>query len=114
MLGRYRRLTDLVRHKERSKRTHGLRVAINTPIQGSAADIVNAAMIKVYIDPLMKELGWEMVLQIHDEIIMEGPTENSEAALKRLVELMENPLDEPLKVDLVVDAAIVQNWYEGK
>jgi len=45
---------------------------------------------------------------------MEGPTEHSEAALKRLVELMENPLDDSLKVDLVVDAKIVQNWYEGK
>lgn len=62
MLGRYRQVTDLVRHKDRAKRQHGLRVAINTPIQGSAADIVNAAMIKVYIDPLLKEIGWEMVL----------------------------------------------------
>lgn len=45
---------------------------------------------------------------------MEGPKESEQQALKRLVELMENPLDEPLKVDLIVDAKIVQNWYEGK
>ena len=56
-MGRYRKLTDLVRNKVNSKRQHGLRAAINTPIQGSAADIVTAAMVRIFYDLRLKEIG---------------------------------------------------------
>jgi hypothetical protein len=49
---------------------HGLRAAINTPIQGGAADIVIAAMVKLNRDPYLKKLGFKMLLQIHDEVIL--------------------------------------------
>lgn len=58
------------------QREHGLRAAINTPIQGGAADIVIAAMVKLHKDKILKDLGYKLILQIHDEVILEGPEEN--------------------------------------
>jgi DNA polymerase-1 len=55
-----------------------------------------------------------MLLQIHDEVILEGPEEHAEAALKRTVQVMENPLDEKLKIKLEVDAKVADNWYDAK
>jgi len=52
------------------RREHGLRAAINTPIQGGAADIVIAAMVKIHRDRELREMGYKMLLQIHDEIIL--------------------------------------------
>lgn len=49
---------------------HGLRAAINTPIQGGAADVVIAAMIKLARDKVLEQLGFKLLLQIHDEVIM--------------------------------------------
>jgi DNA polymerase-1 len=49
---------------------HGLRAAINTPIQGGAADIVIASMVKLSKNNQLKELGWKLLLQIHDELIL--------------------------------------------
>jgi len=114
LLGRYRRLTDLVRSKEPSKRKHGLRAAINTPIQGGAADIVNSAMVRINYSEELKELGWKLLLQIHDEVILEGPQETSEQALEIVKKIMENPLDNPLRISLEADAKIADNWYEAK
>ena len=72
---------------------HGLRAAINTPIQGGAADIVVAAMVKLHKDEKIRELGYKLLLQVHDEVILEGPEENEQEALNRVIEVMENPLD---------------------
>ena len=114
MMGRYRKLTDLVRNKINAKRQHGLRAAINTPIQGSAADIVTAGMVRIFYDLRLKELGWKMLLQIHDEVILEGPKETSEQALAIVKELMMHPLDDKLRINLEVDAKIAENWYDAK
>ena len=91
-----------------------MRAAINTPIQGGAADIVIAAMVRIHVDRRLREMGWKLLLQIHDELILEGPQENAEEALRRVRQLMEHPLDEPLRVSLEVDAKIGDNWFEGK
>ena len=95
-----------------------LRAAINTPVQGSAADLVNLAMMRLHESPALAQLGFRLLLQIHDEVILEGPSENADAALAELVKLMERPFDhvglDPLHVDLVVDAAVAGNWYEAK
>ena len=92
----------------------GYRRSINTPIQGGAADVVIAAMVKIARDSKLKELGWELVLQIHDEVILEGPEESAEEALKQVINLMEHPLDNELLIKLEVDANIGNSWYEAK
>ena len=120
LLGRYRNLTkhfsDALKQYEgnRNRIGHGLRAAINTPIQGGAADIVIAAMVKLHRDEVLRELGYKLLLQVHDEVILEGPEENAKEALARVVKLMENPLDEPLQITLEVDAKIAGNWYDAK
>jgi len=111
MLGRQR---DLPGINVRRTAGHSERAAINTPIQGSAADIVMCAMLGIMKDEELRRLGYRMVLQIHDEVVLEGPQEHSEAALARLKALMERPFDQPLLVDLTVDAKVVKNWGDAK
>jgi len=89
MLGRHRDL-----HGINSRRTaaHAERAAINTPIQGSAADIVMCAMLKIWRDPILAGWGYKMLLQVHDEVILEGPIEHGSAARARVVEVRERTL----------------------
>lgn len=118
LMGRYRRLPDAMLPgrtlAERKAKAHAERAAINTPIQGAAADVVMQAMLRIHQDPRLKEMGWEMVCQIHDEVIVEGPEESAETACKIVVELMENPFEMPLSVALEVDAKIDDSWYKAK
>ena len=68
LLGRYRNLSQKI--QERKTFSHALRAAINTPIQGGAADIVIAGMVKVNKNQRLKDLGFKILLQIHDEIVL--------------------------------------------
>eukprot|EP00955_Chlamydomonas_euryale_P057668 356868-Chlamydomonas_euryale.AAC.5 len=52
---------------------HAERAAINTPIQGSAADVAAAAMVAIAKCPELRRLGWKLLMQVHDEVILEGP-----------------------------------------
>jgi DNA polymerase I len=113
LLGRYRPLPD-INSKDIRMRAHSERAAINTPLQGGAADIVTKAMVNIFRDPVLISMGYHMILQVHDELILEGPEEHKDAALARTVELMNNPLDDKLLVDLVVDAKMAGSWYEAK
>lgn len=92
------------------------RQAINSPVQGTSADIAVEAMIRVHKSEKLAQLGYQMVLQIHDELILEGPEEHAGAALKELQVLMENPfLDgSEMLVPVPVDAKIAKSWFEGK
>lgn len=115
LMGRYRKLQG-IRGPPRI-RSHLERAAINTPIQGGAADIMTLAMLKLSRSSKLKELGYRMLLQIHDEVILEGPEEHAEEARKETVACMENPFDEALPsllVDLAVDAKTAHTWYEAK
>lgn len=93
-------------------RSFGERVARNMPIQGSAADIIKIAMINVNKQLKEKNLNAKLILQIHDELIVEAPKDEANIALKILKTEMENAAK--LKVPLVVDANIVKTWYEAK
>jgi len=73
LLGRYRRLDRFFDSNEKSAIGMYMRRAINTPIQGGAADIVIAAMIKIARNERLRRLGWKLLMQIHDELILEGP-----------------------------------------
>lgn len=79
LLGRFRSLSEHFRRGSKT-RMHGLRAAINTPIQGGAADLVIAGMVKLSKNEPLKKMGWKMLLQIHDEVILEGPEETAEEA----------------------------------
>eukprot|EP01127_Copromyxa_protea_P021264 TRINITY_DN7269_c0_g1_i1.p1 TRINITY_DN7269_c0_g1~~TRINITY_DN7269_c0_g1_i1.p1 ORF type:complete len:1237 (+),score=291.21 TRINITY_DN7269_c0_g1_i1:29-3739(+) len=113
LMGRYRPVPGINSHVE-SIASHNQRVTINTPLQGGAADIMVAAMLKLHRDEYLKEIGWRQILQIHDELIFEGPEEYAQQAKDRVVYLMEHPLDTPLAIDLIVDAKIAKTWYEAK
>ncbi|XP_031096922.1 DNA polymerase I A, chloroplastic/mitochondrial-like, partial [Ipomoea triloba] len=95
---------------------HIERAAINTPVQGSAADVAMCAMLEISKNPRLKELGWKLLLQVHDEVILEGPTESAEEAKAIVVHCMSNPFDGKnfLRVGLSVDAKCAQNWYSAK
>ena len=64
ILGRRRQLPDAMQSRNRAAQSHALRAAINTPIQGSAADIATAAMLRIAVDPTLRELGWRLLLQV--------------------------------------------------
>jgi DNA polymerase-1 len=114
LMGRYRSLVKHFIEQNNKKIMHGLRAAINTPIQGGAADIVIAAMVKIEKDERIKNLGWRLIHQVHDEVILEGREETAEEVLKYVIENMENPFKTSLKLKMEVDAKICDNWYEGK
>ncbi|CAM9543134.1 unnamed protein product [Scytosiphon promiscuus] len=117
LMGRYRKLPDIT-SSDRARVSHGTRAAINTPIQGGAADVAMVAMIGIVRSPVLKELGWKLLLQVHDEVILEGPEETAEEALKETVRCMEQPWDgvglRELRVDLLVDAKFAKTWYDAK
>ena len=119
LCGRYRTLNDIT-SPQRGKRGHAERAAINTPIQGGAADIVMLAMVKINKSPLLQKLGYQLLLQIHDEVILEGPEEHVEEALAEVRRCMEQPWDESgiglssLQVSLDVDGKYEKTWYKAK
>ncbi|KAF6136840.1 hypothetical protein GIB67_030125 [Kingdonia uniflora] len=84
--------------------------------EGSAADVAMCAMLEISKNRRLKELGWRLLLQVHDEVILEGPTESSEEAKNIVVDCMSKPFlgVNFLKVDLSVDAKCAQNWYAAK
>merc|ERR1712048_351011 len=81
ILGRTRPVArDLVSSDGR-RRSHARRAAVNTPVQGSAADIVTLAMLRLRNSKKLGRLRYKQVLQVHDEIILEGPQKNADAAV---------------------------------
>ena len=113
LMGRYRLLKG-INSRDRALRGHMERAAINTPIQGGAADIVMMAMLKLHAHERFQQLGWQCILQIHDEVICEGPEESVEEAMAILRSCMQQPFNRPLSVDLAVDAKAEQTWYRAK
>ncbi len=93
-------------------RSMGERMALNTPIQGSAADILKKAMIEIYQELKQRNLKSKMLLQVHDELIFNVLEEELEEVKQIVQEIMENTykLDVPLKVEI----SIGKNWYEAK
>lgn len=93
-------------------RAFGERVARNMPIQGTAADIIKIAMVKVYERLGEEGMKAKLILQVHDELIVEAPIDEQERASKILKEEMENACK--LKVPLTVDVHSDKTWYGAK
>ncbi|MBP2015912.1 DNA polymerase I [Anaerococcus degeneri] len=107
-----RRYVPEISSRNFNVRSFGERIALNTPIQGTAADIIKIAMIKTYEKLKAEGLDAKIILQIHDEIIIESSEEDKEKAHDILRECMENAAD--LKVDLLVDIGFGESMYESK
>jgi DNA polymerase-1 len=86
------------------------RAAINQPLQGSAADLIKEAMIKVDKELAKRNLKTKMVMQVHDELVFEVPKDELEELKQLVLECME--LGQPLKVPLVVDVNYGESWKE--
>ncbi|NLW01806.1 MAG: DNA polymerase I [Clostridiaceae bacterium] len=93
-------------------RSFGRRVALNTPIQGSAADIIKIAMVRVWKELKKRKLKSRLVLQVHDELLVETWEEELEEVKNILRVGMEEAV--ALSVPLTVDISVGRNWYEAK
>ena len=111
MFGRRRNLPELTSSKHMI-RAFGERVARNMPIQGTAADIIKIAMIKVDERMKAENLRARLVLQVHDELIVEAPQDESMRVALIVQEEMENAVK--MSVPLTADAAIGRTWYDAK
>ena len=111
MFGRRRYIPEL-KSNNYMVRKFGERVAMNTPIQGTAADIMKIAMINVYKKLKEEKLDAKIVLQIHDELLVEVPISEKEKVKEILIEQMENVAK--LKVPLKVEAEEGKNWLAAK
>lgn len=94
------------------QRSFGERIAMNSPIQGTAADIIKIAMIRVHDRLKNEKLRSRLVLQVHDELLIETVREEEEEVARILEEEMKHAAD--LAVTLEIDMHTGENWYEAK
>ena len=107
-----RRYIPELRDRNFNIRAFGERVATNAPIQGSAADLIKVAMIRIHEALRRDRLRGRMLLQVHDELVLEAPPNEIEAASRIVREAMEKAAD--LSVPLVVDLGVGDNWLDAK
>ena len=110
LLGRKRYLHDLTNPNKVAQQA-ARRMAINTTIQGSAADLMKLAMINVHNRLSKEDLGAKLILQVHDELVVESESQDIETATAILKFEMENAYK--LSVPLVVDVSVGRNWDEA-
>ena len=111
LFGRRRELPEL-KSSNFNIRSFGERVALNTPIQGTAADIIKLAMLRVDAALKKQKLKARLVLQVHDELIVECPMKEAEQVKKIVTAEMENVVQ--LRVPLLAEAKVGASWYEAK
>jgi DNA polymerase-1 len=87
------------------------RTAINTPIQGTAADLIKVAMIGIDLELMRRGLETKMIIQVHDELVFEAPQEELDQVTQLVRSQMEGALS--LKVPIKVDIGVGNNWYEA-
>ena len=107
-----RRYIPELQSKNYMVRQFGNRAAMNTPIQGTAADIMKIAMIKVYKALKENNLKAKIVLQVHDEMMIEAPEDEIEKVKEILTNSMQSAAN--LKVPLIAEVSIAKNWYDCK
>lgn len=107
-----RRFIPEIKASNKIVKALGDRLAMNAPIQGSAADIIKLAMVNVYNKLNEKKLKSELILQVHDELILNVKKEEFEEVKKLVADEMENAIK--LKVALDVDVNFGKTWYEAK
>ena len=107
-----KRVIEELNNKNFMIRSSGERMALNTPIQGTAADILKKAMVEIYDEFRKKNLKSKMLIQVHDELVFNVLKDELDEVKAIVQDIMENTfkLDVPLKVDIEVG----ENWYEAK
>jgi DNA polymerase-1 len=110
LLGRRRYLRD-INSRNMTVRGYAERNAINAPIQGTAADIIKIAMIRIHDWLRAEELQTRMILQVHDELVFDAPKEEVEIIKPRIEELMKNAL--PLSVPMEIGIGAGHNWLQA-
>ena len=111
MFGRKRRIPELS-SSNKMMQAAGKRIAMNTPVQGTAADLIKIAMINVYRRLKEENLNAQLILQVHDELIVESSQEDSKRAAEILGEEMRSVWE--MKVPLSVDVNEGASWYDAK
>ena len=111
IMGRRRYLRD-INSKNWTVRAQAERNAINSPIQGSAADLIKVAMINIHRDLKSQNFATKMLLQVHDELVFEVPKSELDAVSPLIEEGMKNAIPN-LKVPVVVDIGVGSNWLEA-
>jgi len=111
LFGRRRYIPELS-HKNHNIRAFGERTAMNSPVQGSAADIIKIAMTNLNLALQESKLGTAILLQVHDELVLEAPIAEVEKASTLVREKMEGAAS--LDVPLVVDIGVGDNWLDAK
>lgn len=111
ILKRRRYLPDL-NSKNKMLQSFARRMALNTPIQGTSADIIKLAMIRIYDELKKQNLSARMLLQVHDDLIFEVPKAELEETIYMVRYCMENAIE--LKVPLEVSVKVGPNWYDMK
>lgn len=111
LLGRRRYLRE-VHDSNYQVREFARRAAMNAPIQGTAADLIKIAMIKVNNALKEKGLKTKLILQIHDELLFKVPSEEKDIVLPLVKDIMEHAMDLPVKLE--VDGGFGHTWYDAK
>ena len=107
-----KRIIEELSNKNYMIRASGERMALNTPIQGTSADIIKKAMIEIYEELNKRNLKSKMVLQVHDELIFDVLKEEKDEVIDIIENIMENTYK--LRVPLKVDTETGDNWYNVK
>ena len=107
-----KRVVEELKSKNYMIRSSGERMALNTPIQGTAADILKKAMVEIYNEFNKRGLKSKMLIQVHDELVFNVIKSELEEVKQIVKDIMENTFT--LKVPLKVDIEIGNNWYEAK
>lgn len=111
MFNRIRHIPEL-KSSNFQVRSFGKRIALNTPIQGSAADIIKIAMVKVWRELKDRKLKSRLILQVHDELVVETAVDELEQVKDIVKNSMENAVE--LNVPLIAEVTTGENWFEAK
>lgn len=111
MFGRKRRISEIM-SSNKIQQSAGKRIAMNTPVQGTAADLIKIAMINVYKRLKTEQINARLILQVHDELIIESDVSCAERCAEILREEMQNV--HKMRVPLVVDVNKGKSWFEAK
>ena len=107
-----KRVIPELKNKNYAVRTQGERIALNTPIQGTSADIIKLAMVKIADELEKRHLKSKMILQVHDELVLDTLKAEKDEVIALLTDIMENIWE--LNVPLKIDVEYGDDWYQAK